>query len=81
MKSGEALMTPILLEVCLTSVDDAVVAHQAGADRIELNAALPLDGLTPTPGMLHAVRQAVPMPIVTMIRPRPGHFVPSESDF
>jgi copper homeostasis protein len=74
-------MRPILLEVCLTSVDDAISAHQAGADRIELNAALSLDGLTPTPGMLQAVRRAIPLPIVTMIRTRPGHFVLSESDF
>src|SRR5580700_2338018 len=74
-------MIRILLEGCLTSVDEAVVAHRAGADRIELNAALSLDGLTPTLGMLHTVRQAVPLPIITMIRPRPGHFTPSESDF
>jgi copper homeostasis protein len=74
-------MTRILVEVCLTSVDDAIVAHRAGADRIELNAALSLDGLTPTPGMLQAVLQAAPLPIITMIRPRPGHFIPSESDF
>ncbi len=74
-------MSRVLLEVCLTSVDDAVAAHRAGADRIELNAALSLDGLTPTSGMLRAVQQAVPLPVIAMIRPRASHFVPSDSDF
>ena len=36
----------ITIEVCCASVDDAVRAYQAGADRIELNAALFAGGLT-----------------------------------
>jgi copper homeostasis protein len=74
-------MSHITLEVCITSAEDAIAAHQAGADRLELNVALSLDGLTPSPGMLRTVKQLAPLPIITMIRPRAGHFVPSDSDF
>lgn len=44
-------MTPTL-EICVESIDDAWSAVDAGADRIELCAALDLDGLTPSPGAL-----------------------------
>lgn len=68
-------MTPrILLEVAVASVEDALAAQAGGADRLELNAALALGGLTPTPGLLHAVRDAVALPLVVMLRPRPSGF-------
>lgn len=71
----------MFLEICLTSVEDAVAAQRAGADRLELNAALTLDGLTPSPGMLRRIKQAVSLPVVTMIRPRAGGFCYSTADF
>lgn len=71
---------PILLEVCITSVDDAVIAAEAGADRLELNAALELGGLTPSLGTLIEVKQAVDVPVMVMLRPRPGGFCYSDPD-
>lgn len=71
--------TRILLEVAVASAADAVTATAAGADRLELNAALELDGLTPTPGTLAGARRAG-LPIVTMLRPRPGGFCYSEAE-
>jgi copper homeostasis protein len=63
----------ILLEVCIASPDDAIAAHDAGADRLELNAALPLGGLTPSLGAIVETR-AVSLPLIVMARPRPGGF-------
>jgi copper homeostasis protein len=71
--------TRILLEVAVASAADAETAAAAGADRLELNAALELDGLTPTPGALAGARRAG-LPVVTMLRPRPGGFCYSEAE-
>ena len=71
----------ILLEVIATSPEDCVVAQAGGADRIELCSAMPLGGLTPSLGLLIEARAAVRLPIMAMVRPRPGGFAYSESDF
>jgi copper homeostasis protein len=71
----------ILIEVCVESVGDAVAAVAAGAERIELNSALALDGLTATPGLLVEARRAVRAPLVAMARPRAGDFCYSDVDF
>ena len=70
----------VLLEVCVETFEDAVAAADIGANRIELNAALTLDGLTPSVDQLRKTRQAVGIPVVTMARPRAGDFVYSTGD-
>jgi copper homeostasis protein len=69
----------IVLEVAVASAADAEAAAAAGANRLELNAALELDGLTPTPGALAGARRAG-LPVVTMLRPRPGGFCYGETE-
>jgi copper homeostasis protein len=71
----------VLLEVAVASVDDALAAAAGGADRLELNAALALGGLTPSLGTLIEVKAAVRLPLMVMIRPRPGGFAYSAADF
>ena len=71
----------ILLEVCVESVDDALTAYHHGADRLELNTALVLGGLTPSMGVIREVRRAVPLPLMVMIRPRSGGFHYSPNEF
>lgn len=71
----------VLLEVAIGSLEDAQTAHQGGADRVELNAALALGGLTPSLGLLMEVKQAIPLPVIAMLRPRPAGFCYREAEF
>jgi copper homeostasis protein len=71
----------ILLEVGVASVEDACNAEQNGADRLELSAALALGGLTPSLGLLLEVKAAVRLPIIALVRPRPGGFAYSPAEF
>ena len=66
------------VEVCVTSVGSARIAEVAGADRLELCAELAVGGVTPSPGLLEAVRDAVKIPVHVLVRPRSGDFVYSE---
>ncbi len=71
----------MILEACVDNCESALAAELGGADRIELNSALPLDGLTPSPGLFLRTRQTVRIPIVAMARPRGGDFRYSEDDW
>lgn len=64
----------VILEICAGSLGDAIVAEQQGADRIELNSALPLGGLTPSLGTLELVLDQVAIPVIAMCRPRASGF-------
>src|SRR5215213_2932777 len=74
-------MSRVLLEVCIASAEDALIAASAGADRLELNTALALGGLTPSLGTLLEVKACVELPVMVMIRPRPGGFCYRSADF
>lgn len=70
----------MILEIIATSLEDAVVAEQAGADRIELCAALSEDGLTPSLGLIEAVVKGVKIPVNVIVRPHNRGFHYSETD-
>ena len=74
-------MSAIKLEICTASVEDCVKAEHGGADRVELNCAVMLGGLTPSLGSLRESRAAVRLPIIAMIRPRPAGFCYSRAEF
>src|SRR4051794_12099532 len=71
----------MLIEICVASVDDAVAAVAAGADRLEINSALSLGGLTPSSGLFAEARRRVSVPLIAMVRPRSGGFCYSDADF
>lgn len=73
-------MRRTLLEVCVDTVDGALAAEQAGADRVELCSALELGGLTPGPGTLAEARERLSIPLVVLVRPRRGDFLYSPAD-
>ncbi len=63
-----------LIEVCVEGFAGAQIAINAGADRLELNAALSLDGLTPAVEDLVATKQLTSVPVIAMLRPHADGF-------
>jgi copper homeostasis protein len=64
-----------LVEAAVETLEDALAAKRAGADRIELCANLGVGGITPSAGLIASVVQQVNHPVFVMIRPRGGDFV------
>ncbi|MDA9851782.1 copper homeostasis protein CutC [Flavobacteriaceae bacterium] len=62
------------VEVCASSISSIKNAAAAGADRIELCAALEVGGLTPSFGLIKEAIALELLPIHCLIRPRQGHF-------
>ena len=71
----------VKLEICTASAEDCVAAEQSGADRVELNCALMLGGLTPSLGTLREARAGIRIPLIAMIRPRASGFCYNISEF
>ncbi len=65
----------MLVEVIACSLADAVVAREAGADRVELCLAMEVGGLTPYLHTIRAMSQMDSFPVAVMVRPQPGGFV------
>ena len=71
----------ILLEVIVSSLDDARAAAAGGADRFEMCAALALGGLAPSLGLLDTVKRALAgVPVMFMLRPRAAGMAYSEGE-
>ena len=71
----------ILLEVIATTVADARLAAQAGANRIELVTAMGEGGLTPSVGLIEAVVATVGIPVNVIVRPHSRSFVYDADDY
>ena len=77
---GLAFMNCQYPKVCVDSLKSALVAEEAGADRIELCATLSEGGLTPSQGMIEAVCKNLSIPVMVLIRPRAGDFLYSTNE-
>jgi len=64
-----------IVEAAVETIEEALAAKRAGADRIELCANLGVGGTTPSAGLIASVVQQVGHPVFVMIRPRGGDFV------
>lgn len=71
----------MLVEVCANSLESAINAQKAGADRIELCSELGVGGITPSLGLIQRVWERLTIPVHVLIRPRSGHFTYSEAEF
>ena len=69
-----------MLEVCVDTIHGAIAAEKAGADRIELCSALELGGVTPSNSLVSAVRVAIQLPLIVLIRARAGDFFFDEQE-
>lgn len=62
------------LEIACFNPESAIVASEAGADRIELCDNQDVGGTTPSPQWLADVKARVNIPVFVMVRPREGGF-------
>ena len=69
------MINNIKVEICCGTIDDCLVANKFNVDRIELNSALELGGLTPTIATLRMAKKMVNLPLCCMVRPRTSGFV------
>lgn len=71
----------MLVEVCANSLESAMNAEKAGADRIELCSELGVGGITPSMGLIRLVKERLSLPVHVLVRPRSGHFTYSNTEF
>ncbi|KAF9055875.1 copper homeostasis CutC domain-containing protein [Panaeolus papilionaceus] len=72
---------PLLIEVCVDSVESAIAAVKGGADRLEICGNLGIGGgTTPSFGLVTAIQKAVDVQLMIMVRPRVGDFVYSKDE-
>jgi copper homeostasis protein len=70
----------MIKEACVETFEEALLAKQRGADRIELCSDLAKDGLTPSYELMKKTCSTLKIPVMVMIRPREGNFVHSEKE-
>ena len=69
------------LEICTDSVENALTAQLAGAQRIEFCASLPEGGSTPSYAQIKIARKYLNIELYSLIRPRGGDFFYSDLEF
>lgn len=72
-------MKPII-EICTGSYEDCLNAALGGADRVELNSALSVGGLTPGIATLKRVKRETEPDVICMVRPRAAGFCYCEKE-
>lgn len=70
----------ILVEAAVESLEDALAAVDGGADRLELCGDMSVGGVTPSDELIATVLNRVNVPVFSMIRPRGGSFVYTETE-
>jgi copper homeostasis protein len=71
----QAASASVLVEACVDALDAALAAERGGARRIELCGELLQGGVTPSAGLIGAVRDRVSIPVFVLVRPRTGDFL------
>ena len=69
------------IEICLGNIQDVATLNKYPVDRIELNSALELGGLTPSLNTLIKTKKLTRIPVVCMVRSRGGDFCYSNEEY
>ncbi|MEG1634295.1 MAG: copper homeostasis protein CutC [Rikenellaceae bacterium] len=64
-----------VIEICANSVQSCIEAEKGGASRVELCAAIPEGGTTPSYGEILMARKSIDINLNVIIRPRSGDFL------
>ena len=75
------MINNIQIEICIGNLDDCLIASKYPIDRIELNSALELGGLSASLETLKALRKGSDKKIYCMVRPRGGDFNYTDNEF
>lgn len=75
------MINNLKIEVCIGNSEDVKELNDLPVDRIELNSALELGGLTVSVGELIEAKKLTDKPICCMVRPRGAGFCYSETEF
>lgn len=70
-----------MLEIAVFNIGSALLAVEAGADRLELCENPGEGGTTPSYGTLKIVREKIRVPVFPIIRPRGGDFLYSADEY
>lgn len=69
-----------IVEVCAGSYQDCIAAYKSKAQRVELNSALSVGGLTPSLASLKRVKKETDLQVICMVRPRAAGFCYEKED-
>ena len=71
---------PFVLEACVETIQQGLLAEKNHADRIEFCHRLDLGGVTPNHDLIRTAVCTIKIPVKIMIRPRGGDFIYSDSE-
>ena len=75
------MINSTVIEICIGNIDDAIKAASYPIDRIELNSALELGGLSPSLETIRTLKKKIDVPLCCMCRLRGGDFHYSELEY
>lgn len=68
------------VEIIVTSIEEAILAEEYGATRLELIHSFDLGGISPAQSLINSVCNAVKIPVNVMVRPHGDSFIFNNED-
>lgn len=70
----------VMIDVIATTLHDAKLAQENGADRISICTSINEGGITPSYGLIKQIKKAITLPVYVMIRPHNQSYQYNEDD-